>query len=205
MRAFFIVLLFTVASQSWSQEQNLVEQRKYCGSGLTRSIVPEKPLGCDMSNACMKHDVCYGRCDPKGDRHGTEYCTKSEFSIPRLASKAQCDSAFFAEIRKDNPGKPICVALGGAYAGAVVVFGQGPFNGRTLSIESLVNIANTSGSAESARDKSNILTDSHVKGKIDLNSSKVLNGALQLQRVVPVVVPRDLTTEQLDQLKRQVR
>jgi len=100
MRAFFIVLLFTVASQSWSQEQNLVEQRKYCGSGLTRSIVPEKPLGCDMSNACMKHDVCYGRCDPKGDRHGTEYCTKSEFSIPRLASKAQCDSAFFAEIRK---------------------------------------------------------------------------------------------------------
>ena len=204
MKTIVMLLLLAFAPTSWTQGEEFAAKRKYCGSGLTANIVPDHLLGCEMSAACKVHDACYGRCDPEGDQYGSQYCTKSELSISRLTSKAQCDAQFLAQIRKDNPDKVVCAALGGAYTGAVVVLGQGPFNGRTVSPESLVNIAVTSSSPEDAREKAFILVEAHLKGTIDLNSSRVTSGALAIQGIVPTLVPKKLSGKQLTDLKRKL-
>jgi RHS repeat-associated protein len=60
----------------------------WCGSGVTSSLVPESPLGRNVSGACRTHDQCYG----------------ASSSIPRIT----CDSQFYFDVRQE------CIEDGGS-------------------------------------------------------------------------------------------
>jgi hypothetical protein len=126
---------------------------KYCGSGITSKIVPDNLMGCKFSDACKAHDVCYGKCDPGGEKYGSDYCKKGEFSLERIMAKLQCDTDLGASIAKINAENRRCAVFGGAYSAAVIVAGQGPFNGQVISPEKLNDLVEKSQSPDELEQK----------------------------------------------------
>ena len=122
----------------------------YCGSGATDSLVPEGMFGCTFTEACRAHDVCYGKCDPGGALHGSEYCGLGELSPQRIAARRSCDNRLREDIIRLNANRPLCRKMAGVYRGAVVLAGQGPFNGREVSLETLRRIVEHSPTPEHA-------------------------------------------------------
>ncbi|MFM2075116.1 MAG: hypothetical protein RJB34_1421 [Pseudomonadota bacterium] len=141
----------------------------YCGSGLTESFVPEQMFGCKMSDACKAHDICYGACDPGGIKEGTDYCKQSEFSPERVAGKQACDTQLFWDISKANGNKWQCRALGGIYTTAVVIAGQGPFNGKPMPPQALKALVETSATPEEAQSKFKDLALQAKANQLDLS------------------------------------
>ena len=126
---------------------------KYCGSGITSKIVPDNFMGCKFSDACKAHDVCYGKCDPGGEKYGSDYCKNSEFSFERIMAKLQCDTDLGESIKKINIESKRCSVFGGAYSAAVIVAGQGPFNGQIISPDNLNKLMETSKSSDELEQK----------------------------------------------------
>ena len=84
-----------------------------CGSGWNEPIVPDHPVGFDFSEACRKHDACYGTCG---------------------ASKTKCDKQFLKDMRdKCNSYQPVlanpgfCKLLAYIYYQAVNMAGGSAF------------------------------------------------------------------------------
>lgn len=141
----------------------------HCGSSFTEAFVPEQMFGCNMAEACKAHDICYGKCDPSGSKEGSDYCKQSEISAERVAAKQACDKQFFWEIAKTNGNKWQCRAIGGFYTAAVVIAGQGPFNGKPMSPQTMKSLIETSTTPEEATAKFNALALEAKAGHLDLS------------------------------------
>jgi hypothetical protein len=163
------VCSFTLSGVVFAQAAS---SQTYCGSGFTEQFVPDRFIGCDFSEACKAHDICYGRCDKGGDRFGTAYCAQSEQSPERVAAKKTCDENFRQAIIKANPGKSRCEKFAGLYAGVVGVFGQGPFNGKVppAALDKIVANSNTTGEI---RVKTETLLRLERDKKIDLTKAEL--------------------------------
>lgn len=158
----------------------------YCGSGATNPLVPENFLGCEFSNACEAHDICYSKCDPGGSMHGSAYCGLSESSPERVAAKAKCDDVFRDQIIAINRGKKICEVFAGLYRRAVVVAGQGPFNGREISPEVLKSIVERSNTPEEAGNIYDALIGLSDSGVISADEITVRWGVIRADLLKPV-------------------
>ena len=161
-------------------------ERKYCGSGWNRNLVPDNIAGCELAQACKAHDVCYGKCDPGGALEGSDYCKLPESSPERTLAKQKCDEALLADIKAANPNKPVCTRVGRVYAAAVRKLGQGPFNGRPMSNQAMFDLARTSGSDHEAADKAATLFDLAEQGKVDLSSATATKQALTVKKLDPL-------------------
>ena len=151
--------------QAIAAETSAEQVKGYCGSGATNALVPENFMGCEFSNACKAHDVCYSKCDPGGSMHGSAYCGLSESSPERVAAKAECDDRFRDDIIAINLNRKYCEVFAGLYRRAVVIAGQGPFNGRELSpevLQSIVERSATPAEAENIYDALIGLSDSGI-------------------------------------------
>ncbi len=173
MRLLFAVLCFWIfVSAAVSAQTNVsgTADEAYCGSKYTEPFVPEQLWGCKMTNACRAHDICYGKCDPKGIKHGSAYCEKSEFSVERIKAKNKCDIDFFSAITKQNNSQWQCIALAGVYATAVVIGGQGPNNGRPMTNQAVRDLIETSKSPEEVREKFSALANLSKYQQLDLSN-----------------------------------
>lgn len=146
-----------------------VNDRKHCGSKFTEPLVPEKLFGCEMAEACKKHDICYGKCDPGGKFFGTPYCQLSEFSLVRLQAKSACDHQLLSDIDKNNGGNWVCKGLGTIYASAVVIVGQGPFNGRKIPLETMTEMVLVSNGFDELKTRTTTLATLSQQGLVDLH------------------------------------
>jgi len=162
--------------------------KDYCGSGFTEKWVPDQLFGCKMTNACQAHDVCYGKCDPGGSRYATPYCQKSEFSVPRFLAKMTCDGDFLSAIAEANKNQWQCNALAGIYTTAVVFGGQGPFNGRPISNESLKDLVETSVGPAEAIAKFTELAKLSQYNQIDLSRIQRKGSELEVLTLTPQTV-----------------
>lgn len=126
------------------------QPKGFCGSGATDPLVPEDMFGCTFTDACRAHDVCYGKCDPGGVLHGSEYCGLGELSPQRIAARRACDNRLRDDIVAANGNRMACRKMAGIYRVAVIGFGQGPFNGREVSPETLRQIVEHSPTPEHA-------------------------------------------------------
>lgn len=177
---FMLALCLTLTSGAWAQNQD-VNDKKFCGSGFTEKLVPEAPLGCQMADSCKTHDICYGKCDPGGSKYGSDYCKKSEFSMHRMKEKIACDQKFYASIDQQNNGRWQCRALGGMYAAAVVIAGQGPFNGKPMPPSAMADLIETSQSSGEAINKFQSLAHLSQQGKLDLSQIRRDGSVLRVQ------------------------
>lgn len=143
------------------------EEVSFCGSGPTDPMVPESVAGCEMTLACKAHDACYARCDPGGDMHGTVYCGLSEWSPQRRAAKKLCDDKLLIDAVEMNKGDAKCKYVGAIYRRAVILLGQGPFNGRVVKNSDLLQIIERSASPEQAADIWETLQIASQNGIID--------------------------------------
>lgn len=168
---FVACLLATIAANNASAV-DVLQDRKYCGSGFTEKLVPEAPFGCDMSEACKAHDACYSKCDPGGELHGKPYCLKSEFSIVRLRAKAACERQFYANIDRINNGKWACKGLGAVYVAAVAVAGQGPFNGRPMQHAGMEDLILTSNGIDELKTKTSTMASLSQRGLVNLQKPR---------------------------------
>lgn len=194
MKRFILVVAFTFFS-GLCLAQASVDSKKYCGSGLTEKIVPDNFMGCKFSDACKAHDVCYGGCDPGGKRYGSDYCKKSEASLERMKTKLICDAALGKTIAKINEGNATCKVFGGLYSAAVIIAGQGPFNGRQISEDQLRALVESSKSAYEVERKILNLYNLDEKGLVDLSQIKVSKETITLsslsQRERAIVIGSD--------------
>lgn len=164
--AWLIFLVGAAHGQMPAAARTAVDQ---CGSGFTEVFVPEQMFGCDMAEACNAHDICYGKCSPGGSKEGSGYCKQSEFSAERVAAKQACDRQLFWDIAKTNGNKWQCRAIGGFYTAAVVMAGQGPFNGKPMSPQAMKSLIETSTTPEEATAKFNALALEAKAGHLDLS------------------------------------
>lgn len=176
-----LALIFAIHQPLHAQTLITESNEKHCGSGFTENFIPENLLGCKFGDACKAHDVCYGRCDIGGDLYGSDYCTKSEFSIQRLNSKAKCDISFYAAIDENNNNKMICRRIGAIYTSAVVIAGQGPFNGIPPPPDVISKIALSSRSPEEAGEKLRSLASLSQRGEIDFSMLELQEDKLIIQ------------------------
>ena len=187
----WIAVLFAFnATSSFAAEEMTAGELKatYCGSGFTSFLVLDEFAGCRFTEACKAHDICYGRCDPDGDLHGSEYCALPEASTPRTESKTQCDAKLAADIVAQNSGSHLCSVLAGIYRFAVKNGGQGPFNGRKAS-ELYVKVAAASLSADDAERKLDAIAQLARAEVIDIAQVNLENNKLVLPTRVPVSAP----------------
>lgn len=172
--------------QAIAAETSAEHVEGYCGSGATNALVPENFMGCEFSNACKAHDVCYSKCDPGGSMHGSAYCGLSESSPERVAAKAECDDRFRDDIIAINRDRKICKIFAGIYRRAVVIAGQGPFNGLVISpevLQSIVERSATPGEAESIYDALISLSDDGIISAEDIT---VRRGIIRADLLKPV-------------------
>lgn len=182
--------------------------RKFCGSGWTENLVPDEIGGCKMAEACKVHDICYGKCDPGGSKYGSDYCKKSEFSLARIKAKMQCDKTFAADIKAANPGNGACSAIAAIYMKGVQIGGQGPFNGRPMSPQAVLDLATTSKSSDEAANKAGALFRLAGQGKVDLSTATAVDQALTIQKLDPaskepkgeLLLKKGLTKDQVQSL-----
>lgn len=131
----FNILAFGISLISWLAAPVFAasiaeEKATFCGSGWSEALVPDNVAGCVLTEACRLHDICYGRCDPGGDLHGSNYCSLGEDSEARQMSKKQCDQRLHDDIAALNDNRKLCSGVGSFYQYVVSRLGQGPFNGR---------------------------------------------------------------------------
>lgn len=213
LKKFFIVSLY-VACLSPANAQTSsapVANKDYCGSGFTEPLVPDEFWGCKMAQACKIHDVCYGKCDVGGSKHGTPYCEKSEFSVERTNAKSSCDMDFLSAISKQNNNQWKCNALAGIYATAVALGGQGPFNGKPMPKQALKDLIETSNSPDEARSKFSELAKLSQYKRVDLSGIQKEGTAIKvpalsqqsLGSTTPFVLPKGMKDEDVKNLLRR--
>ena len=162
------VLLF--AGPSYGQTSAITKTNAdYCGSGFTEAFVPEQMFGCKMAEACKAHDICYSACEPGGSKHGSDYCKQSELSAERIAAKQACDTQLFWDIAKTNGNKWQCRAVGGIYSAAVVIAGQGPFDGKPMPPQAIKALIETSATPEEAVSKFKALAFEAKSSQLNLS------------------------------------
>ena len=158
-------LIFSLVEPALAE--NIAEQKRtYCGSGWTESIVPDKFAGCELTEACRLHDICYGRCDPDGDLYGSAYCELSEQSEARKMSKQQCDQRLHDDIAAQNKSNRVCSGIGSFYQYVVKKVGQGPFNGRE-QLPLYLQVYDSSGSAIEANRKFDAIVTMKQRGLLE--------------------------------------
>lgn len=158
-----IILLLVLSGKSFG-----LDVEKYCGSGWSKYVVPDKFLGCKFSIACKEHDECYGRCDKDGDLFGTDYCNLPESSPERTQSKRHCDAHIESKINEINNDNLKCQMFAALYRAMVSFAGQGPFNGNEAS-DLMVKLVDTSESEAEVVQKAFLIHNLSTLGKIDGN------------------------------------
>jgi hypothetical protein len=181
---FALVASFMLVPAARSEETIGNVKETYCGSGATKIFVPDRFLGCDFTEACRLHDICYGRCGKDGDLVGSSYCELLENSAPRKQSKKDCDNALRDDIIKVNQDKPFCKIPARVYRLAVKLFGQGPFNGRVI-FELYENALKSSATEDDADARVEAILSLQKSGVIDL--SKITFDATQIK--MPTLKP----------------
>jgi hypothetical protein len=185
----FLVLMQALSISTLSTAQVGIIATKsaprYCGSGLTEYVVPDKLFDCDMSAACNTHDQCYAHCDLGHAGYGTVYCSQPESSPERMASKRRCDAQLEVDILRNNPGKSICEKVGAFYRLAVKALGQGPFNGR-LAPDGLSQLVVESNTVEEAAAKLNTVHMLAYSNTVDLNQTWVNGSTLVIPTKKPI-------------------
>jgi hypothetical protein len=184
LQQILLTVIFSFAISAFAQQTDAPEQKKYCGSGFTERLVPEAPFGCQMSNACKAHDMCYSKCDEGGTLFGQPYCTKSEFSSIRLEAKLACESDFYNNIARDNNGRWVCKGLGAVYVAAVAVAGQGPFNGLPMQRASIEDLIMTSNTIEEIKSKTTTISVLSQKGEIDLHQIRRVQDRIEFSPIL---------------------
>ena len=143
--AFFI---FTHNDLASAQSDNPATLVNGCGSGWNVWLVPDSipVLGCQLKEACNRHDLCYGKCESKesqecaylrcksgGDLYESDRCRTDITLLRSLAEsrerKALCDQKLSADITSANAGKFACAAVGIVYRLAVKEWGDSAFSG----------------------------------------------------------------------------
>lgn len=206
---FSFLMFFT---QSHAQTIGDMKQT-YCGSGFTKIFVPEKFAGCDFSEACKQHDICYGRCDKHGDLYGSNYCKKSEQSVERKESKKQCDIKLRQDIINNNQGK--CKFFARLYEIVVDIAGGGPFNGHPAQ-ELYLAISETSESPEQAIQKLETIQKLVLEKKLKIedityNENQIIlpldiqnKGSELIQKNTRIIIPNDISIDNLRNLEQQI-
>jgi hypothetical protein len=208
IQAALLLILFTLSTYARAADGE--KTNKHCGSGFTESFIPEGILGCKFSLACKAHDTCYGVCDAGGSKFGTPYCLLSELSAERVRAKNLCDRRFFDDIDSQNNSKTLCRSIGAIYTAAVVLAGQGPFNGRPIPPNVLRNIALSSSSPSEAAAKTIELAKLGQTGIVDFSQVTLKDNFLQVPILDPdfksilekngsIIIPRGLNELQLRQ------
>ena len=83
-----------------------------------------------------------------------------------------CDTQFFRDIAKANANKWQCRAVGSIYTAAVVIAGQGPFNGRPMPPQAMKALIETSATTEEAQGKFKALALQAKANQLDLSQLK---------------------------------
>jgi hypothetical protein len=124
----FVALAHLLLFPSILNAQPAAVQTNGCGPIGFGALVPDSTLisGCEFTNACNAHDICYGRCLVGGDLHGQPTCNDKD---EKAARKATCDKSMRQQIREDNSNRRICSAYAAVYYFAVSRFGDGNFQG----------------------------------------------------------------------------
>jgi hypothetical protein len=213
MKANIFIVMISFAGLFLSQTLFAEEKKATCGSGMTEQIVPESFLGCDFSDACKKHDECYGICDVGGAQAGSDYCKLPELDPQRVASKTQCDLELRNTIISNNHGDGLCSKFALVYELAVKKFGQGPFNGKEMQ-DLIQKVVESSSSPEEAETKFTILYSLNEEKKINLKKMTLTDGTLiipikrgvnisEFQQGKKLVIPAGGVFEKLKEIKVQ--
>jgi len=210
-----ILFISTIVISFDSYSENVGNlKEKYCGSGWSFYVVPDSFLGCTFTEACRKHDVCYGRCDKNGDLYGGDYCAKSKKSQERQENKKACDLELKKEIIRINGDSKLCNKFSGLYEFSVRKFGGSAFNGLELPDWYLKVIDSSSTKGEVIKKITYIQklkASGHINIKdirFDLNKIRVLvKGEIKAPFKIEnnwMQIPNNLDAQQLKQLQLNI-
>jgi hypothetical protein len=212
---FFIILgllfLNVIPFVAFSADLPPGKQTNGCGSGTTEFLVPDKIGKCNLTEACDRHDVCYGKCLEGGELFGSNACNASEQEKERR--KQKCDASLYDDIALFNQGN--CRAWASLYKFFVVHAGGGFFNGMTTAdLEKIIDTSKTPDEALSKLEYLKVLDKADV---LDFRKIQQMDGAVSLptRRPIPevkaykngqIIIPKNFkaTTKNLELLRQQV-